>query len=70
MNTQPATFIASDLEGVDWFKSSYSNGGGVCVEVSRDLPEVVPVRDSKNPHGPILVASAAAWAAFVDHVKY
>ncbi|WP_055524189.1 DUF397 domain-containing protein [Streptomyces graminilatus] len=70
MNTQPASVNASDLEGLNWFKSSYSNGGGVCIEVSKDLVGVVPVRDSKNPHGPILVASGAAWDAFVDQLKH
>jgi hypothetical protein len=38
-----------------WQKSSYSgNGGGDCVEVARNLPHVVAVRDSKDPHGPVL----------------
>ncbi|MGW1884900.1 DUF397 domain-containing protein [Streptomyces sp. NPDC001970] len=50
-----------------WRKSSYSNGqGGDCVEVLDDIPGVVPVRDSKTPTGPVLVVTAAAWAAFVD----
>ncbi|GAA3907565.1 hypothetical protein GCM10023084_69730 [Streptomyces lacrimifluminis] len=55
---------------MDWFKSSYSNGGGVCVEVSNDLPGVVPVRDSKSLNGPILVASEVAWGVFVEHIKH
>ncbi|WP_394814776.1 DUF397 domain-containing protein [Streptomyces millisiae] len=29
------------------------------------VPGVMPVRDSKVPHGPVLVIPAAAWAAFV-----
>ncbi|MEW2114896.1 DUF397 domain-containing protein [Streptomyces sp. NPDC005474] len=70
MNTQSAPVIASVLEGLDWVKSSYSNDGGNCVEVSNDLPGVVPVRDSKIPHGPTLVASEAAWGTFVDHIKH
>ncbi|MER6850163.1 DUF397 domain-containing protein [Streptomyces flaveolus] len=28
------------------------------------FPGVVPVRDSKNPDGPVLVVGRAAWAAF------
>ena len=33
-----------------WRKASYSgNGGGSCVEVARNLPRVVAVRDSKDP---------------------
>ncbi|MET9351417.1 DUF397 domain-containing protein [Streptomyces sp. NPDC006617] len=56
----------TDLSSVQWRKSSYSNGtGGDCVEVTDDLPGVVPVRDSKKPHGPALVFPAEAWSAFV-----
>ncbi|MFE9055025.1 DUF397 domain-containing protein [Streptomyces mutabilis] len=45
---------------------SYSSGtGGECVEVTVDLPGLVPVRDSKNPHGPALVFPVEAWSAFV-----
>ncbi|MDX3378213.1 DUF397 domain-containing protein [Streptomyces sp. ME02-6991-2A] len=32
------------------------------------FPGVVPVRDSKNPHGPALVLPATAWTAFIDAV--
>ncbi|MER6309148.1 DUF397 domain-containing protein [Streptomyces sp. NPDC001657] len=53
-----------------WRKSSYTNGdGGDCVEVVDGLPGVVPVRDSKDPHGPAIVFPAAAWSAFVSAVK-
>ncbi|WP_432036633.1 DUF397 domain-containing protein [Streptomyces cucumeris] len=33
------------------------------------MGRVVPVRDSKNPHGPVLVFPAASWAAFVSELK-
>jgi hypothetical protein len=59
-----------DLSIVVWRKSSYSNGdGGNCVEVADYLPGFVPVRDSKDPSGPVLVFPAAAWAAFIGAVK-
>ncbi|MFI7101697.1 DUF397 domain-containing protein [Streptomyces sp. NPDC050161] len=59
-----------DLSAVQWRKSSYSNQeGGNCIEVSDDFPATVPVRDSKNPHGPALLFPAAAWNSFVDTVK-
>ncbi|MFP3991741.1 DUF397 domain-containing protein [Streptomyces sp. E11-3] len=59
-----------DLSAAVWRKSSHSNGdGGNCVEVRDDLPGLVPVRDSKNPHGPALVFPASAWAPFVSHLK-
>ncbi|MFD5753333.1 DUF397 domain-containing protein [Streptomyces sp. NPDC127033] len=30
---------------------------------------VVPVRDSKVPHGPALCFEAAAWAAFIGELR-
>ncbi|MEU0400500.1 DUF397 domain-containing protein [Streptomyces sp. NPDC006197] len=60
---------AIDLTTVTWRKSSYSNeDGGECLEVADHLPHV-PVRDSKNPAGPVLAFEAAAWSSFVTGVK-
>jgi hypothetical protein len=61
-----------DFPLIVWEKSSYSNGqGGQCVEFSRTFAGsgVVPVRDSKDPNGPVLAFSAPAWGAFVESVK-
>ncbi|MGW0394162.1 DUF397 domain-containing protein [Streptomyces sp. NPDC003042] len=59
-----------DLSAARWRKSSYSNtNGGECVEVAHGFPGVVPVRDSKNPHGPALVLAAGAWTTFVADLK-
>ena len=59
-----------DVNRADWRKSSYSgSNGGHCVEVARDLPGVVAVRDSKDPHGPALVFTRADWAAFTAALK-
>ncbi|MFC8495435.1 MULTISPECIES: DUF397 domain-containing protein [unclassified Streptomyces] len=60
-----------DLSAASWRKSSYSNSdGGECVEVSDDFaPLVVPVRDSKSPHGPALVFPAGGWSSFVAAVR-
>lgn len=52
-----------------WRKSSYSTNGGDCVEVGQGLPGVVPVRDSKDPHGPALAFGPDAWTAFLADVK-
>ncbi|KUL27222.1 DUF397 domain-containing protein [Streptomyces regalis] len=57
------------LEVARWRKSTYSQGGGDCLEVADGHPTVVPVRDSKNPHGPKLIFRASAWAAFVEAVR-
>jgi hypothetical protein len=59
-----------DLTHADWRKSSYSGtNGGNCVEVARNLPGVVAVRDSKNPGGPALVFTPADWEAFTAGLK-
>ncbi|MFJ2819182.1 DUF397 domain-containing protein [Streptomyces sp. NPDC091279] len=55
-----------------WYKSSYSSNGGDCIEVAANLiasDGVVPVRDSKNPTGPVLSVPTAAFATFVTGVK-
>ncbi|MEU8570864.1 DUF397 domain-containing protein [Streptomyces pathocidini] len=58
------------LSTATWRKSSYSNqDGGNCIEVAEDFPAVVPVRDSKDPHGPALIFESGAWSSFVDAVK-
>jgi Domain of unknown function (DUF397) len=59
-----------DLTHADWRKTSYSGtNGGNCVEVARNLPGVVAVRDSKNPGGPALVFTPADWEAFTAGLK-
>ena len=61
---------APDLTAVTWRKSSYSNAnGGNCIEVADGFTGVIPVRDSKDPHGPALAFSADAWASFVSAVQ-
>ena len=58
------------LEVARWRKSTYSGGsGGNCLEVTHDIPTIVPVRDSKTPHGPKLAFRTEAWSAFVEGVK-
>ncbi|WP_033312353.1 DUF397 domain-containing protein [Streptomyces iakyrus] len=59
-----------DLTTAVWRKSTYSDGGANnCLEVADNCPDVVPVRDSKLPHSPILVFGASPWASFLTHVK-
>ncbi|MFI1484549.1 DUF397 domain-containing protein [Streptomyces sp. NPDC020747] len=33
------------------------------------FPGIVPVRDSKNPAGPVLLIRRSAWAVFVAGVR-
>lgn len=49
-----------------WFKSTYSESNATCVEVAFLDDSTVGVRDSKNPTGPTLAFTPAAWAAFLD----
>jgi Domain of unknown function (DUF397) len=59
-----------DLSGAEWRKSSYSGGnGGHCVEVARNLPGVVAMRDSKDPGGPALVFRPGQWRAFLSGAR-
>jgi hypothetical protein len=54
------------LSGATWHKSSHSgSNGGQCVEVARNLPGIVAVRDSQAPDGPKLIVPAREWAAFI-----
>ena len=62
--------MGADLSRAMWRKSSYSNGsGGDCVQVALRIPEVVAVRDSKNPDGPRLILSHDEWRAFIAAVR-
>ncbi|MFI6897468.1 DUF397 domain-containing protein [Streptomyces sp. NPDC050256] len=47
-------------------KSSYSGGnaGQECVEVARNIPGTVAVRDSKRADGPVLLLAPTSWDAF------
>lgn len=60
---------ARDLRRAEWRKSSYSANGSTCVEVARNLPKIVVVRDSKNPAGPRVAVAPAGWQAFTGLVK-
>lgn len=52
-----------------WRKSSYSGGGGECIEVGGDLPGIIAVRDSKDMAGPRLFIAATGWKRFIDLLK-
>ncbi|MGQ4729796.1 DUF397 domain-containing protein [Streptomyces sp. Ju416(a)] len=59
-------------ESPRWFKSSYSDNGGNCVEVAANLTAVrgiVPVRDSKVTEGPVVEVTVTAFSVFVAGVR-
>ncbi|HEY6294362.1 MAG TPA: DUF397 domain-containing protein [Streptosporangiaceae bacterium] len=58
-----------DLSSATWRTSSYSgNNGGNCVEVG-NIAQVVAIRDSTDPHGPVLAFGAKDWQRFTDQVR-
>ena len=59
-----------DLRDARWHKSTRSAGnGGECVEVADNLPGIVAVRDSKDPVGPVLTFTPAAWTTFINATR-
>ena len=58
----------TDLSRAEWRKSSYSSQDGNCVEVARNLPALVAIRDSKEPDRARLVVSSETWRVFIRGV--
>lgn len=58
-----------DLSRAEWHKSSYSSQDGNCVEVARNLPGIVAIRDSKDPNGAMLVIAARGWHCFIRGIS-
>ena len=54
----------SGLHQIRWRKATGSASDGECTEVAC-IRETVMVRDSKNPHGPMLAFSATQWRTFI-----
>jgi hypothetical protein len=64
-----------DFSHATWRKSTRSTQNGSCVEVTTVSSGnagdrgVVAVRDSKDPHGPVLALTRGDWRAFTSWVK-
>ena len=58
----------ADPSKLKWRKAKSSVNNGACVEVA-DAADMVAVRDSKNPAGPVLAYSRREWSAFLEGAK-
>jgi len=57
------------LAHATWRTSSYSGPSGDCVEIAQLADGGWAVRDSKDPTGPALLVTPAAWATFTTDVR-
>lgn len=61
--------VPSTPATVSWQKSTASGGSGTdCVQVARAGSHFW-IRDSKNPHEPILELSGEAWTVFLAGLR-
>ena len=59
----------NDTRRATWRKSSHSTQeGGQCVEVA-DLQLTLGIRDSTDPHGPVLQFGRDAVASLLNRIK-
>jgi len=61
---------SAQVDQAFWFKSSFSNLNGNCLEIGRLTPDRIGVRDTKDDgNGPVLIFTAAEWNAFIAGAK-
>jgi hypothetical protein len=60
--------VSDALREANFRKSSYSGQNAQCVEIAR-AADVLGVRDSKNPVGPVLAVTAHQGTAFLAAIK-
>ncbi|MEV7414903.1 DUF397 domain-containing protein [Streptomyces sp. NPDC089919] len=49
--------------------AAWAGGNRGCVEVADAVPGAVPVRDSKDVEGQVLIFHATVWSTFVADLK-
>ena len=57
------------MNGLAWFKRSYSSGNGACVECALLPDGGMAVRDTQNRDGAVLTIPAETWQKFADGLK-
>jgi hypothetical protein len=65
----PIRYRSDDDDAQLWVKSSLSYANGNCVEVAGLSVDLIKVRDSKRPEGPVLRFTATEWDTFVGDVR-
>jgi hypothetical protein len=60
---------ASQLTGILWHKSTFSNPDGSCVEIAMLNEQTIAIRNSRDPHGPALIYASAEITAFLHGAK-
>ena len=57
------------MNGLTWFKSSYSSANGQCVECALMPDGGMAVRDTNDQDGAVLIIPAGAWQRFADGLR-
>ncbi|MFD7847699.1 DUF397 domain-containing protein [Nocardia sp. NPDC059764] len=68
MNVMNRNVVRGERRGPRFAKSSFSYGGGDCVEVAFHEDQIA-VRDSKDRHSPTLWFTKSEWRAFTSGVR-
>ncbi len=67
-----SSYSAQEGECVEigaWRKSSHSGpDGGNCVEAAR-VADIIAIRNSRNPHGPILRITPSDWHLILQTIR-
>lgn len=68
--TRTTTHVASadelEISEGGWIKSHYSSPNGNCVEMAMVNPDIVAIRNSRDPHGVALVFTRMEIRAFAE----
>lgn len=63
------TWVASEIAGAVWHKSTYSGSNNGCIERGILRSGRQAVRDTKDRAGGVLIFEPDEWQAFVDAVR-